>query len=149
MSFMKARTITPHFRREKQLESPVTRYLRNRDFTLQDLEVPFYEYRMDVYGYSHRSDLTVAVELKMARWGRAVQQALLYQLCSDLVYIAMPKRQTELVDVDVLREYGLGLISVEETRCKEVISAVPSLVVREHYRQACLAILEEGRKNVV
>jgi hypothetical protein len=145
---MKARTKTPHFKYEKQLEEPVARYLRNRQFRLQELEVPFYEYRMDMYGYSKRVDLTVAVELKMARWDRAIEQALLYQLCSDLVYIAMPKRRAALVDVATLKQYGLGLISVEDTRCTEIISAVPSPIVRKHYREACLAILEEAKEDV-
>jgi hypothetical protein len=145
---MKARTRTPHFRYEKQLEEPVARYLRNRKFRLQDIEVPFYEYRMDMYGYSKRDDLTVAVELKMGRWARAIEQTLLYQLCSDLVYIAMPKRQVALVDFAALRQYGLGLISVEDSRCTEIICAVPSPIVRKHYREACLAILEEAKKDV-
>jgi hypothetical protein len=146
---MKARTKTHHFNYEKQLEEPVARYLRNRQFRLQELEVPFYEYRMDMYGYSKRVDLTVAVELKMARWARAIEQALVYQLCSDLVYIAMPKRRAALVDVATLKQYGLGLISVGDKRCTEIISAVPSRIVRKHYREACLAILEEAKKDVI
>jgi hypothetical protein len=146
---MKAKTSIQHFRYEKELEMPVSRFLRNREFRLQELEVPFYEYRMDMYGYSESADTTVAVELKLSKWTRAIEQALLYQLCSDLVYIAMPKRQAETVDVAMLKLHGLGLISVGSARCTEIVPAVPSRIVRRHYREACLAILEGGEKNVV
>ena len=92
---MTTRTNTQTFRREQDLAHPVRRYLRNRAFRRQVEEMPFYEYRMDMYGYSRRDDLTVAVELKLKKWTRAIEQALLYQLCSDLVYIAMPSEQVE------------------------------------------------------
>ena len=79
-----------NFSREQDLLLSVARYFRNQTFSLQLEEVPFYEYRMDMYGYSRRENLTVAVELKLKKWTRAMEQGILYQLCSDLVYIAMP-----------------------------------------------------------
>jgi len=127
---------------EYELTDPVVRYLRNRTFYLQKLEVPFYEYRIDIYGYSRRSDLTVAVELKLAKWSRAIEQALRYQLCSDIVYIAMPKDQTARVDPMILKEHGLGLIAVEQDRCREVIRAVQSRVMRKHYRNQYRELLQ-------
>ena len=135
------------FRREKELAFPVKRYLRNRAFHRQLSEVPFYEYRMDMYGYSRRDDLTVAIELKLRKWPRAVEQALLYQLCSDLVYIALPRGEIRRVDINILMEHGVGLLSVEEARCREIVSAQPSPVLRKHYRDNYLAMLREGISN--
>ena len=98
---------------------------------------------MDVYGYSRRDDLTVAIELKLRRWARAVEQAMLYQLCSDLVYIAMPAESTASVDLEVLEEYGLGLISVRKSRCCRILAARRSPVLRTHYRERYLALITE------
>ena len=96
---------------------------------------------MDVYGYSNRYDLTVAIELKLRRWVRAVEQALLYQLCSDHVYIAMPADSTSSVDLNVLQEYGIGLISVRKDRCNRLSPARRSAVLRTHYRERYLALV--------
>ncbi|MGD0265298.1 MAG: hypothetical protein ABSD47_10185 [Candidatus Methylomirabilota bacterium] len=139
---MTTKADTIPFRWEGDLAAPVGRFLRNRAFRLQSSEVPFYEYRMDMYGYSERADLTVAVELKLRKWSRAVEQALLYQLCSDLVYIAMPREHVGRVDLEVFAKHGVGLIAVEERRCREVVRAVPSQVVRRHYRLQYLAMLQ-------
>jgi hypothetical protein len=96
---------------------------------------------MDVYAYSAREDRTVAVELKLTKWSRAVEQALLYQLCSDLVYIALPSAEVRRVDQELLMEHGVGLIAVGEERCWEVLGATPSRVVRSHYRAKYVALL--------
>jgi hypothetical protein len=96
---------------------------------------------MDMYCYSAKEDRTVAVELKLAKWSRAVEQALLYQLCSDLVYIAMPRAVVSRIDLDVLIGHGVGLIAVGDRRCWEVLGAAPSQMVRRHYRDAYLALL--------
>lgn len=130
-----------NFSLERDLGFFVARYLRNRTFTLQMQEVPFYEYRIDVYGYSRRADLTVAVELKLKKWTRAVEQAILYQLCSDLVYIALPSKASSLVELPLLDSHGLGLLSVESNRCRQVLPARPSALLRPHYRQQYLALI--------
>ncbi|GAG43766.1 unnamed protein product, partial [marine sediment metagenome] len=50
----------------------------------------FYEYRIDLFAFSQKLDVTIAVELKLHRWRRALEQSLLYQLCADFVFIALP-----------------------------------------------------------
>jgi hypothetical protein len=96
-----------------------------------------------MYVYSQREDIAVAVELKLTKWSRALEQALLYQLCSDLVYIAMPQSEIKRVDLRALGEHGIGLIAVGEERCKEMLRAAPSEVVRKHYREEYLTMLRE------
>jgi hypothetical protein len=103
---------------------------------------------MDMYGYSERDDLTVAVELKLTRWSRALEQALLYQLCSDLVYVAMPRGQAQRLNSTVFKLHGVGLLAVEEGRCRELVPAVPSPLVKNHYRLAYLAMLGKGDVDV-
>lgn len=131
------------FKREADLARPVARFLRNRTFEKQLSEVSFYEYKMDMYGYSSREELTVAVELKLSKWSRAVDQALLYQLCSDLVYIAMPTNVARKIDLTLLQEHGLGLIAVEKDRCRELLSPRVSSVLRQSYRDGYRALFNE------
>ena len=133
------------FSLERQLEGPVAQFLRTESFDRQLRELPFYEYRIDMYGYSGREDLTVAVELKLRRWTRAIEQALLYQLCADRVYIAMPADRTDRVDREVLHKHGLGLIAVEQSGCETVIASRQSHVVHDRYRKAYIG-LASGRQ---
>ena len=130
-----------NFSREQDLVHLVARYLRNRTFRRQLNEVPFFEYRIDMYGYSRQTDRTVAVELKLKKWNRAVEQALVYQLCSDFVYIAMPSDVTAVVKLEILDEYGLGLLSVGPKRCRQILRPRPSSVLRRHYREQYLALI--------
>jgi hypothetical protein len=132
---IKSRSIGTKFSKESQLLVPVARFAKLKGFGLQAVELPFYEYRIDLYGYSRRRNATVAIELKLTDWRRALRQALLYQLCSDLVYIAMPARSAKRVEVSELREYGIGLISINDLRiCSCILPAVQHNEVRHFYR---------------
>lgn len=123
------------------LVEPVTRYITRRTFTRLESELQFYECRMDLYGFSRKLDLTVAIELKLFKWKQAIKQALLYQLCADLVYVAVPRETLQRVDLSQLRATGIGLISVSAERCNEILSPVVSPLVRQHYRDFYLDYL--------
>ncbi len=57
------------FRTEAYLTDPVSRYLRRRRFRAQFPQAPFYEYRIDIFGFSQFDDACIAVELSCAfRW---------------------------------------------------------------------------------
>lgn len=130
------------FSREELLLDPVARYVHRRTFRRQQPELPFFEYRIDLFAFSHRYDLTLAIELKLSRWRRAFEQALLYQLGADLTLIAVPRTVTARVDTDLLRQHGIGLIVVGSAgRCEEIITATRSRVVRPHYREQLLRLL--------
>lgn len=129
------------FERESMLVEPVTRYVTRRSFTRLEPEVQFYECRMDLYGFSRKLGLTVAIELKLFKWKRAIKQALLYQLCADLVYVALPGETVHRVDLGQLQVAGVGLISVCTDRCREVLPPVVSPLVRPHYREFYLDYL--------
>ena len=133
-------------RREAALLAPVAEYVRRRGFVLQRPELPFYEYRIDLYGLSLKAKVTMAVELKLHRWRRALSQALIYQLCSDYVYIAMPSENLTAVDGSLLEGHGIGLISVTPIgRCATELMAKRSSEVRNYYRDAYITLLREER----
>jgi len=135
------------FRSERQLLDPVSAFLARQRFPIQDAEIPFYESRIDLYGYSEDQHLTLAVELKLKNWQRALKQALLYQLCSDLTYIAMPLAATRNVDRELLAAQGIGLIGVGDSgRCRVLVPAELSPETRSHYKEAYVAFLK-GRSG--
>lgn len=136
------------FRFEKDLAAPVARFLRNRGFNMQMEEAQFYEYSIDILAHSKADDLTASVELKLTKWSRAIEQAVLYQLCSNLVYVAMPGAVIRRVNLAVLRTHGVGLLAVAPERCREVLAPVMSNVVRRHYRESLLLDMRSKRNAV-
>jgi hypothetical protein len=131
------------FRTEAYLTDPVSRHLRRRRFRAQFMEAPFYDYRIDIFGFSQSEDLCIAVELKLARWQRALEQALIYQLCADYAYVAMPKHALVRVPLDGFQEHGVGLIAVSGAGCNTIIPAQRSSVVRNFYRTNLIHLLQE------
>jgi len=141
----KSQNTGTRFSRESQLLDPVARFAKLKGFCLQTAELPFYEYRIDLYGFSSERNVTIAVELKLADWRRALDQAMLYQLCSDLVYIAMPEKSAKKVNMTELRDNRVGLIAVLESgACSCVIKALEHDEVRECYRSAQIDFLKDN-----
>lgn len=121
--------------KEKSLCTPVSRYIRRRGFAIQKEELAFYNRSVDIYGFSVKTNLTIAVELKLTKWRKALTQAMIYQLCADHTYIAMPQKATVRVDRKLLEQYGIGLISVDERgRCRRVVDARQSHVLQSEYK---------------
>ena len=127
--------------RESMLIPAVHEYFRQH-YSKQKTEVPFYHHRIDLFLYSPSTDRCIAVELKMRDWRRAFQQALVYQLCSDYVFIAMPEVSVKRVEIEQLGKYGIGLLSISERDCTRVLHAESSPVVNLNYRAQYAAILK-------
>lgn len=129
---------------EATLLDPVASYLKRRGFKTQFPELPFFAHRIDLFGLSERLDQTVAVELKIRDWRRAFEQALVYQLCSDITYVAFPLTLTRRISTEIFRPAGIGVISItDDGRCKQVMAPAPSTVLRSHYRDACIRAMME------
>lgn len=111
-------------RLERDLFAPVSRFARTKGFKLQQKEFPFFEYRIDLYAFSRPASETIAIELKIRDWRRALYQSLIYQLCSDYVYIAIPLKNSSAVNLETLEAQGVGLIVVDELlKCRIELEA--------------------------
>ena len=133
------------FDRESLLLKPVAAYFSRKSFRWQLEDVPFYEHRVDLYGFSRVNEQTVAIELKLYKWQRAFEQAILYQLCADYVYIAMPVKSVGRVDIDLLETHGIGLVAVGNTgRCRQILGSKQSSVVCDNYKDIYVDILMNG-----
>jgi hypothetical protein len=136
------RTPKTSIKREHDLLAPVSGFARRKGYRFLHTELPFFEYRIDLYGFSRPTGETIAIELKMTDWRRALYQSLIYQLCSDYVYIAVPLMNARRVDLSTLEAYGVGLIVIDESlRCHIDLEARKSAEVREYYREPYMELL--------
>jgi hypothetical protein len=130
------------YKKEVSLIKPVVSFLKKNSFSNCVEELSFYDHRIDIYGFSKKVNQTVAVELKLTKWQKAIKQALVYQLCSDLVYIAMPFRNILKLNLIELEKYGIGLIVVKSKgECTAVLKAKKSEVIRDDYRSRYIKML--------
>jgi hypothetical protein len=73
-----------------------------------------------------RLGITIAVEAKISDWKNGLVQAQRYLLFSDYSYLALPERNIKLVDTNLLRDAGIGLLAIGDDDLKEVIAAQKS-----------------------
>jgi hypothetical protein len=128
--------------KEADLLGPISAYTRRQGYTRQSAEVQFYDYRIDLYGFSKPTGRTIAIELKLHKWQRAIEQALVYQLCADFVFIAMPASSIARVDLEAVARHGIGLIAVGTNRCRLEVAARQSEEIREHYKRYYVELLK-------
>jgi hypothetical protein len=135
-------------RYECQLTDNVKCFFRNRGFRFQENELQFFDYNIDIYCYNRPQQKTVAIELKVYNWKRAIQQAQIYQLCSDYVYIAMPEETIQRIDRKQLETEGIGLLCVcLNGRCIETLKPQISQEINYNYKNKFIAILGTGTKS--
>lgn len=128
---------------ETSLVQPVARFLQGRGFTRVRPELQFYDYSIDLYAYSPTRLTTMAIELKLTKWQRAIEQAILYRLCSDFSFIALPDRYAHRVDTALLRTCGIGLlaVSVRNGECTEVVAPTRSDLLLRRYKDRLRRVL--------
>jgi hypothetical protein len=132
------------FSRESLLVAPVERHLRRQRFNAVYFEAPFGEYNIDVFGHSTSTGKAVAVELKLTKWQRAFEQALVYQLCADFAFVAMPRELIGRLPLAQFEEQGVGVIAVDGRGCHVIVQAVQSPVIRPDYREQVLRRVREA-----
>lgn len=89
--------------------------LNNRSFVTAR-EIKMLSKYIDIIAYNPVDDEVIAIEAKLSKWQRAVQQAMTYRLCADRVYIAISNDFSHRVDNDLLKKCGLGLIVCDEKK---------------------------------
>ena len=145
-------SLTPIREYERDLIQPVTGYLRGIGCDQVAHELKFFDRGIDVYGVktSGRRAITFAVELKLTKWARALQQAAIYQLCADFSYVAMPYKTVQTLDLSVFRSAGVGVLFVRsDGTVGEILEAKQSPEARRHYIDALSRTTLEERLYAV
>lgn len=144
---MQKKTLSTQTRKlERDLVQPVMRYLREIGCNLVAAELKFFDRGIDVYGVRRtgRRSVTYAVELKLKKWPRALQQAAIYQLCCDFSYVAMPLKSVLCLDLSVFRNTGIGVLFVRpDGSVGQMLEAQKSSEVRKHYVEALSRAISE------
>jgi len=121
---------------ECDLCRPVRRFLSRAGYSKIVEELQFFDRSIDVYGVASGEEArTVAVELKLRKWQKALQQAALYQLCCDYSYVAMPKDVARGLEPKAFSAAGIGILAVD-TISKAVEVVLPALLSKQakgHY----------------
>jgi hypothetical protein len=113
---------------ESRLVSETEEYFK--DMKLKTArEVPLFENRIDLV--VHNTDLSniIAVEVKVDKWYRALQQAVLYRICADNVYVALSEEFVHRVSFPLMEKYGIGLLAVNGS-LSEIIRPDPTKYVQ-------------------
>lgn len=121
---------------ECDLCRPVRRFLSREGYSQIVEELQFLDRSIDLYGVAPGDEArTVAVELKLRKWQKALQQAALYQLCSDYSYVAMPKDVARGLEPKAFSAAGVGILAVD-TASKAVEVVLPAILSKQakgHY----------------
>jgi hypothetical protein len=128
---------------ECDLSLPVRKFLNREGYDRVIRELSFFDRSIDVYGVAWADEAqttgtatTIAVELKLSKWQKALHQAALYQLCSDYSYVAMPRKLAEtLTGHKDFKASGVGIIAVDtiSKAVEIVLPAVLSTQAKGHY----------------
>jgi len=100
---------------EETLRKPVHEYFQEKNYSIYD-EPRLFTRRIDIIAV--RRNKVVAVELKMRRWKKAIQQAYLNLRVTDYSYIALPEVALGRIDTNMYYEaynWGIGILSVDGT----------------------------------
>ena len=128
---------------EIELIKPVSDYLKNQGYKVyHEIQIGFC--RADLVGF--KKNRTVAVELKLSDWKKAIVQAKNYQFGADYVYLAFPLKKSFNVlkkTEHILKKEGIGFLVVEEKDCnvRKILDAKPSK------KKICSITLEEFKRN--
>jgi hypothetical protein len=110
---------------ELELIKPVSDYLKKNGYKVRyEIKIGFC--RADVVAF--KDEKTIAIELKIRDWKKAIIQAKNYQLGCDYVYLAVPLLRSYNILRKAefnLKKEGIGLLVINEKTCevRKIISA--------------------------
>lgn len=127
---------------EEELREPVRVYFKTKNYSVFD-EAKLFSRGIDVIARQRNN--VVAVELKVQKWRRAIQQAYMDLRVSNCAFVALPEMKWERIDRKIFHEayiYGIGLLSVNGN-VKQIMRPVPSNIIQPKLRQRFLKNLSK------
>ena len=100
---------------------------------LTQQEVPFLLKVADLFCFNEDSGECIAVEVKVRNWRRALEQALVYQMMADQVYIALYIEHAKSVDRNLLQSKSVGLLTIDAFGEVTIILEAPNSPRRVPY----------------
>lgn len=97
---------------EKNMVKKVYDYFETRGYQTF-IEVPILRKTIDLLAFNKKN--SVAVELKVKDWYRALQQVLTHQILVDYAYVAIWHEYLHRINVERFKQLGVGIINVGES----------------------------------
>ena len=97
---------------ELQLQEAVAAYLVRHGFIVMS-EMQFFSKRIDLFAVDRDSLTTIAVEIKIRDWKRALFQARTYLVCADHVFVALPSHLAHNIATKDFDRDSIGLLGVQ------------------------------------
>jgi len=119
---------------EKELYPPVKKYLQKEGYECYE-EVKFLTRSIDLVGLKRKK--IIAIELKVSNWLKALQQALTCRLAISAQFL-------HRVDIELLQEFGIGLIVVEEKKIEFILKAKKSKIIHKSMKNKILLQINGG-----
>lgn len=135
---------------ENQLLAPVKKIFGARKYIFKT-EVPFHKKSIDVMiGNTQTKEIT-AIELKVKNWNKALRQAVVYQLCSHKVYVAIFKKYFNPKNAKSFAQFGVGIILIDlekrKLKGKIFLEAKRSKAINRFYLEGFMKIYFGKNKN--
>lgn len=130
---------------EEDLRQPVRDYFKNKNYSVFN-EAKLFSRGIDVI--AKRRSSVIAVELKVQKWRRAIQQAYMDLRVSNYAFVALPESKWERIDRRIYYEaynYGIGLLSVNGD-VWQIMRPAPSKRIQPKLRRRFLRGLQSGKK---
>ena len=122
---------------EEDLRDPVKTYFKNKNYSVFD-EARLFSRGIDII--AKRRNNIVAIELKVQKWKRAIQQAYMALRVSNYAFVALPEAKWERIDRTIFHEaynYGIGLLSVNGD-VRQIMRPAPSNNIQPKLRRRFL-----------
>jgi len=137
---------------EDDFLQPIRRLFRKNQYSFFE-DVKVNDRRIDVVLLRKDNGRLIAVELKIKKWQRALEQAAVYQLFTNQVYVSLWHEYLNSRNIQVFKQYGIGVIVVEPTikqglRAEIIQNPKRTIKVNEYYAKEILkSLFELGLKN--
>ena len=131
---------------EEDLREPVREYFKNKNFSVFD-EPKLFSRGIDVI--AKKGSSLIAVELKVEKWKRAIQQAYMDLRISNFAYVALPEGKWERIDRRIFLEaynHGIGLLSVNG-KVNQIMRPVQSNKIQPKLRRQFLNNLQTRKSK--
>jgi len=127
--------------KEAELVKPTTEFLAALGYRAYS-EVPFLYRLVDLYAVDDKRR-TVAVELKINNWQRALRQARTCLLAADAVYVGLSERYVSppLAHSEMFAALGIGLLSIGTERVTVLVGPVQSPYAEAGFKEDVLLYL--------
>jgi len=127
---------------EEDLRQPVRDYFKNKNYSVFN-EAKLFSRGIDVI--AKRRSRVIAIELKVQKWRRAIQQAYMDLRVSNYAFVALPESKWERIDRRIYCDaynYGIGLLSVDGD-VRQIMRPAPSKRIQPKLRRRFLTNLQK------